>query len=140
MVSTAGAAATAVISRRHAIQGKRLRDEFPVTCAPDGWALCESVLLSCSEFVLLSCSNLLSWPSRSRCHHSVVTHTLLVQALLLLGEADTCLALLAGADGDRAPALRAAAETVQVLHGDPNAIIKRAILFLVIKCLCWHGQ
>ena len=30
-------------------------------------ALCESVLLSCAEFELLSCSNSLSWPSRSRC-------------------------------------------------------------------------
>ena len=35
-------------------------------------ALCESVLLSCSEFVLLSCSNSLSWPRWSRCRVSVV--------------------------------------------------------------------
>ena len=37
-------------------------------------ALCESVLLPCSESVLLSCSNALSWPSRSRCRVSAVTH------------------------------------------------------------------
>ena len=36
-------------------------------------ALCESVLLSCSEFVLLPCSNSLSWPSRSRCRVLAVT-------------------------------------------------------------------
>ena len=38
-------------------------------------ALCESALLSCSEFVLLSCSNSPSWPRRSRCRVSAVTHT-----------------------------------------------------------------
>ena len=31
-------------------------------------ALCESVLLSFSESVMLSCSNSPSWPRRSRCH------------------------------------------------------------------------
>ena len=35
-----------------------------------------TVLLSCSESVLLSCSNSPSWPSRSRCLVSVVTHML----------------------------------------------------------------
>ena len=39
-------------------------------------ALCEFVLLFCFESVLLSCSNSPSWPSRSRCLVSVVTHTL----------------------------------------------------------------
>ena len=37
-------------------------------------ALCEFVLLFCFESVLLSCSNSPSWPSRSRCLVSVVTH------------------------------------------------------------------
>ena len=37
-------------------------------------ALCEFVLLFCSESELLSCSNSPSWPSRSRCLVSVVTH------------------------------------------------------------------
>ena len=43
-------------------------------------ALCESVLLSCSEPVLLTCSNSPSWPSRSRCrvsaaqHHTIGSH------------------------------------------------------------------
>ena len=39
-------------------------------------APCESVVLSCSESVLLSCSTSPSWPSRSRCRVSVVTHLL----------------------------------------------------------------
>ena len=40
-------------------------------------ALCESVLLSCWESVLHSCSKSESWPSRSRCRVSVVSqHTL----------------------------------------------------------------
>ena len=37
--------------------------------------LCDFVLLFCFESVLLSCSNSPSWPSRSRCLVSVVTHT-----------------------------------------------------------------
>ena len=56
----------------------RLRDTQralppPRTLTPS--ALCESVLPSCSESVLLSCSNSPSWPRRSRCLVSVVTHT-----------------------------------------------------------------
>ena len=47
---------------------------FVVTHMPADRALCESVLLSCSESVLLSCSNSPSWPSRSRCLVSVVAH------------------------------------------------------------------
>lgn len=50
--------------------------------AADGSATCailralfQSVLLSRSESVLLSCSNSLSWPTRSSCRVSVVTHT-----------------------------------------------------------------
>ena len=43
-------------------------------------ALCESVLLSSSESVLLSCSNSPSWPSRSRGLVSVVKHTRVARA------------------------------------------------------------
>ena len=42
-------------------------------CALDR-ALCESVLLSCWDSVLLSCSNSESWPSRLRCRVFVATH------------------------------------------------------------------
>ena len=37
--------------------------------------LCETLLLSCSESVLLACSNSPSWPSQLRCRASVITHS-----------------------------------------------------------------
>ena len=47
------------------------------SCASErAHVLCESVLFSCSGSVLLSCSNSPSWPSRSRCRVSAVTHVL----------------------------------------------------------------